>query len=102
VYPPGAQWQLTTSPFDLTGVQGATVSYALWFFVRKGHANDRFAVDIGNDTVGWTTLQTINTAELDTTLPGLEQRVRWVRQRLKLPTPTPHFTLGQKLRFTAS
>jgi hypothetical protein len=86
----------------LSNVQGATVSYALWFFVRKGHANDKFTVEIGNDSVGWATIQTINTADLDSTLPGLEQRVRWIRQRVKVPNSTPHFTSGQKLRFTAT
>jgi hypothetical protein len=89
--------RLETASFDLSSATAAVLSYALWFFVRDGSANNnKFILEIG-DGNNWETIQTISTTEYE---PGKwGQRVRWVRQRVLIPSN--QLLSGRKLRFTA-
>jgi hypothetical protein len=103
-----ANWILTSPSFDLSGASAASISYALWFYVRNGKANDdKFVVEIGSGST-WTPIQTISAS---TTCPTGENcvgaegvdspafaKVRWIRQRIRI---TSNLSSGQQLRFRA-
>jgi hypothetical protein len=102
---------LTSPTFDLSGASDASVSFALWFYVRDGReGDDKFVVEIGDGT-NWHATPLLTIAA-DEDCPPEENclghhlvdnpafaKVRWERQRCKIPLNA--LGANRKLRFTA-
>lgn len=91
---------LLSAPIDLTGKPAATISYWRWYSNNSNGAapDDVFTVQISNDGVAWTTVETVGPGATS----GGENSGSWIQHAFTVGSFLPTPSANVRLRFIAS